>query len=257
MPVASSRRRSAGSAKRLDGGFEASLSPTKSRPCALCRTPLGAKWLVPPSRRASRIYWWSEFVKYGLFSDHTTHPGSLARLQCCYMTQRRAPRPCTQFHHALGRCLIELLATERVPSAAVTGASRQFRRRGCPLRCQRHEALKLESVHVVLGTGPVEPRVGRKDQHPVLGPSFQPPLFEVLSASAAQPMMFFGTPNELILAPLAMKFVKYRPEDFRLVALACSGPMLLLARPDLGSRFRHGTHLRQHRQRIGLPPHGR
>jgi tripartite-type tricarboxylate transporter receptor subunit TctC len=46
-------------------------------------------------------------------------------------------------------------------------------------------------------------------------------------------MIFQGSPNELILAPLANAAIKYKPEDFRLVQMITINPLVMLARKDL------------------------
>ena len=45
-------------------------------------------------------------------------------------------------------------------------------------------------------------------------------------------MIFQGSPNELILAPLANAAIKYKPEDFRLVQMISINPLAVLARKD-------------------------
>jgi tripartite-type tricarboxylate transporter receptor subunit TctC len=55
---------------------------------------------------------------------------------------------------------------------------------------------------------------------------------KVLSAPADGYFIFQGSPNELILAPLAMKAVKYKPEDFRLVQQIALAPIAITARKD-------------------------
>jgi len=55
---------------------------------------------------------------------------------------------------------------------------------------------------------------------------------KVLSAPADGHYIFQGSPNELILAPLAMKAVKYKPEDFRLVQQIALAPIAITARRD-------------------------
>ena len=55
---------------------------------------------------------------------------------------------------------------------------------------------------------------------------------KVLNAPADGYMLFQGSPNELILAPLAMKAVKYKPEDFRLVQEIAVAPIAISARKD-------------------------
>lgn len=55
----------------------------------------------------------------------------------------------------------------------------------------------------------------------------------VLAAPADGHYVFQGTPNELILAPLANASAKYRTEDFRLVQLVAHSPIAILTRKDL------------------------
>lgn len=57
---------------------------------------------------------------------------------------------------------------------------------------------------------------------------------QLLNASVGSDSLLLASPNEVILAPLANAAVKYRPEDFRLVALVASAPLVLLTRADLG-----------------------
>jgi tripartite-type tricarboxylate transporter receptor subunit TctC len=56
---------------------------------------------------------------------------------------------------------------------------------------------------------------------------------KVLSAPADGYMIFQGSPNELILAPLANAAIKYKSEDFRLVQMISINPMAMFARKDL------------------------
>lgn len=56
---------------------------------------------------------------------------------------------------------------------------------------------------------------------------------KVLSAPSDGYFLFQGSPNELILAPLALSAVKYKPEDFRQVHRIALAPMAILARADL------------------------
>jgi tripartite-type tricarboxylate transporter receptor subunit TctC len=46
-------------------------------------------------------------------------------------------------------------------------------------------------------------------------------------------MLFFGSPNEVILAPLVNNAVKYKPQDFALVTPSGIAPMVVLTRKDL------------------------
>jgi tripartite-type tricarboxylate transporter receptor subunit TctC len=55
---------------------------------------------------------------------------------------------------------------------------------------------------------------------------------KVLTAPADGYYIFQGSPNELILAPLAMKAIKYKPEDFRLVQEIAQAPIAITARKD-------------------------
>ena len=55
---------------------------------------------------------------------------------------------------------------------------------------------------------------------------------KVLSAPADGYYLFQGSPNELILAPLAMKAVKHKPEDFRLIQEIALAPIAISARKD-------------------------
>lgn len=56
---------------------------------------------------------------------------------------------------------------------------------------------------------------------------------KVLQAPADGQMIFQGSPNELILAPLAISAVKYKSEDFRLVQMIATAQIGFLARKDL------------------------
>ena len=55
---------------------------------------------------------------------------------------------------------------------------------------------------------------------------------KVLNAPADGHMIFQGSPNELILAPLSIASIKYKPEDFRLVQQIAVAPMVIVARRD-------------------------
>lgn len=55
---------------------------------------------------------------------------------------------------------------------------------------------------------------------------------KVLNAPADGHIIFQGSPNELILAPLAIQAVKYKPEDFRLVQQMAMAPIAISARKD-------------------------
>ncbi|MFM8546591.1 MAG: Bug family tripartite tricarboxylate transporter substrate binding protein [Betaproteobacteria bacterium] len=56
---------------------------------------------------------------------------------------------------------------------------------------------------------------------------------KVLNSPADGHIIFQGSPNELILAPLATSAIKYRSEDFRLVQMITINPLVMLARKDL------------------------
>lgn len=56
---------------------------------------------------------------------------------------------------------------------------------------------------------------------------------KVLSAPSDGYMLFQGSPNELIFAPLALSSVKYKSEDFRQIHRIAMAPMAILARSDL------------------------
>ncbi|HNB46313.1 MAG TPA: tripartite tricarboxylate transporter substrate binding protein, partial [Burkholderiaceae bacterium] len=56
---------------------------------------------------------------------------------------------------------------------------------------------------------------------------------KVLSTPADGHMIYQGSPNETILAPLALQAVKYKSEDFRMVQIIGAFPMAVLARKDL------------------------
>jgi tripartite-type tricarboxylate transporter receptor subunit TctC len=56
---------------------------------------------------------------------------------------------------------------------------------------------------------------------------------KVLNSRPDGHVIFQGSPNELILAPLSNAAVKYKPEDFRLVQMITINPLVMLARKDL------------------------
>lgn len=56
---------------------------------------------------------------------------------------------------------------------------------------------------------------------------------KVLSSPADGYYLFQGSPNELILSPLANSAVKFKSEDFRLVQMIGVSPMVLIARKEL------------------------
>lgn len=57
----------------------------------------------------------------------------------------------------------------------------------------------------------------------------------VLSLPADGHLVFQGSPNELILAPLAMASVKFKSEDFRLVQMIGVAPIAVVARKGLAA----------------------
>lgn len=56
---------------------------------------------------------------------------------------------------------------------------------------------------------------------------------KMLNGPADGYQMTLGSPLELVIAPIALSTVKYRPEDVRLVAQMVKAPMVLIARKDL------------------------
>jgi tripartite-type tricarboxylate transporter receptor subunit TctC len=55
---------------------------------------------------------------------------------------------------------------------------------------------------------------------------------KLLSSPVGQAVLI-GSANDLVLPPLALKVVKYKPQDFKLVSTVVFGPLVLFARPDL------------------------
>ena len=56
---------------------------------------------------------------------------------------------------------------------------------------------------------------------------------KVLNSPAEGYMIFQGSPNELVLAPLSNAAIKYKSEDFRLVQMISINPLAMFARKDL------------------------
>ena len=56
---------------------------------------------------------------------------------------------------------------------------------------------------------------------------------KVLNAPSDGYTIFQGSPNELILAPMAISAIKFKTEDFRLVQMIATAQIAFLARPDL------------------------
>ncbi len=82
--------------------------------------------------------------------------------------------------------------------------------------------------------GPMSQAMG----HPVIienvgGASGSIAAQKVLNAPSDGYLVFQGSPNELILAPLAITSIKYKPEDFRQIHRAALAPMAVFARASL------------------------
>ncbi len=58
-------------------------------------------------------------------------------------------------------------------------------------------------------------------------------LSKLINSPADGHMLALGTPMELVLAPLAIQGVKYKPEDFKLVAQVVNTNTILAVRPNL------------------------
>lgn len=58
----------------------------------------------------------------------------------------------------------------------------------------------------------------------------------VLNAPSDGYLLFQGSPNELILAPLAISAIKYKPEDFRQIHRVALAPMAILARASFPAK---------------------
>jgi tripartite-type tricarboxylate transporter receptor subunit TctC len=56
---------------------------------------------------------------------------------------------------------------------------------------------------------------------------------KVLSLPADGYTIFQGSPNELVLAPIAIPSARFRSEDFRMVQIVGTAPLVILARKDL------------------------
>jgi len=59
---------------------------------------------------------------------------------------------------------------------------------------------------------------------------------KVLNAPSDGYLLFQGSPNELILAPLAISAIKYKPEDFRQIHRVALAPMAILARASFPAK---------------------
>ncbi|MBL8349484.1 MAG: tripartite tricarboxylate transporter substrate binding protein [Burkholderiaceae bacterium] len=58
----------------------------------------------------------------------------------------------------------------------------------------------------------------------------------VLGAPPDGHMQVFGTPIELVLSPLALQAVKFKPEDLRLATMLTRTPVVLMVRKDIPAR---------------------
>jgi tripartite-type tricarboxylate transporter receptor subunit TctC len=58
---------------------------------------------------------------------------------------------------------------------------------------------------------------------------------KMLAAPADGHMIYQGSPNELILTPMALQAVRYKSEEFRLVQIVGAMPMAVVARKDLAA----------------------
>jgi tripartite-type tricarboxylate transporter receptor subunit TctC len=56
---------------------------------------------------------------------------------------------------------------------------------------------------------------------------------QVISSAPGSNTLLLASPNEVILAPLVNAAARYKSEDFRMVAMVASAPLVLLTRPDL------------------------
>ncbi len=84
----------------------------------------------------------------------------------------------------------------------------------------------------------VNPALGRQLGQPaivenVAGASGSIGATKVLVAPADGHQVFQGSPNELILAPLAISSIRFRSEDFRLVQMIATAQIAFLVRPGL------------------------
>ena len=58
----------------------------------------------------------------------------------------------------------------------------------------------------------------------------------VLNADPSKLTILVGSPGEVVLPSLTLHTVRYKPQDFRLVAMLSVGTFVLLARPDHPAR---------------------
>ncbi|MEY3513814.1 MAG: hypothetical protein RL420_837 [Pseudomonadota bacterium] len=64
-------------------------------------------------------------------------------------------------------------------------------------------------------------------------------MSKLMNSPADGHVFAIGTPMELVLSPLALAGVKYKPEDFKLVAQIGTTKMILAVRPNLGVKTIH------------------
>ena len=105
---------------------------------------------------------------------------------------------------------------------------------------------KPVTLMVPYSAGGLSDNIARRVNVPLAATLGQPAIIENLGGAsgsiAAQKvvnapsdgyMVFQGSPNELILAPLAIPSIKYKPEDFRQVHRIALAPMAVFARANL------------------------
>ncbi len=112
--------------------------------------------------------------------------------------------------------------------------------------CAQTYPSKLVTLMVPYPAGGLSDVIARRVNAP-LGKALGQPVFvenlggasggigaqKVLSAPSDGYMLFQGSPNELIFAPMALSSVKYKAEDFRQIHRIAMAPMAILARADL------------------------
>jgi tripartite-type tricarboxylate transporter receptor subunit TctC len=112
--------------------------------------------------------------------------------------------------------------------------------------CAQGFPSKPVNLMVPYPAGGVSDVIARKVNQPLAKALGQPVIIEnlggaggsiaaqkVLNAPADGYNLFQGSPNELILGPLALSAVKYKPEDFRMVQKIAVFPIAVMARKDL------------------------
>ncbi len=103
--------------------------------------------------------------------------------------------------------------------------------------------VKPVTLMVPYPAGGLSDIIARKVNQPLAAELGQPVIIEnlggaggaiaaqkTLNAPADGHILFQGSPNELILAPLALKAVRHTPEDFRLVQNMAQAPMAIVVR---------------------------